>query len=123
MAPTITSSKDLVAHYQKYVSIIGDAATTAADLAPYFADSIQVDDKTITVAEFRAIVPPGTEVRADRFVADIEERTLAVRVKIHVPSMNLKMTEHVFYELDSDWRIFKVVRLYALEGNEVPVGN
>ncbi|KAF7362290.1 hypothetical protein MVEN_00575600 [Mycena venus] len=90
---------------------------------PYFAPSIQVDDKTITVEEFRAIVPPNTEITAERFVADVEARTLAVRVKIHVPAMGLKMTEHVFYELDSEWRINKVVRLYAIEGNEVPIGN
>jgi hypothetical protein len=123
MAPTITTSKDLIAHYNGYLSIIGSAATTAADLSPYFAPTLQVDDKTVTVEEFRAIVPPNTEITAERFVADVESRTLAVRVKIHVPSMNLKMTEHVFYELDGEWRIHKVVRLYSIEGNEVPIGN
>ncbi|KAK7057611.1 hypothetical protein R3P38DRAFT_2680487 [Favolaschia claudopus] len=123
MAPTITSSKDLVAHYNGYLSIIGKASTTATDLGPYFAPTLEVDGKTITVEEFRAIVPPDTVTTAELFVADIEARTLAVRVKIHVPAMNLKMTEHVFYGLDEQWRINKCTRLYSIEGNEVPIGN
>ncbi|KAJ7153584.1 hypothetical protein C8R43DRAFT_1126862 [Mycena crocata] len=120
MAPTITSSKDLIAHYNGYLAIIGSAATTAADLSPYFAPTILVDDKTVTVEEFRAIVPPDTKITAEFFVADVEARTLAVRVRINVEAMGLKMLEHVFYEFDSEWRINKCIRLYAVQGQEIP---
>jgi hypothetical protein len=123
MAPTITASKDLIAHYNGYLAIIGLASTTASDLAPYFASSIQVDDKTLTIEEFRNIVPPDTAITAERFVADVESKTLAVRVRIHVEAMGLKMLEHVFYEFDDEWKINKVVRLYAIVGQEVPIGN
>ncbi|KAJ7158361.1 hypothetical protein C8R43DRAFT_1124960 [Mycena crocata] len=30
------------------------------------------------------------------------------------------MLEHIFYEFDSDWRINKIIRLYAVQGQEVP---
>ncbi|KAJ7209449.1 hypothetical protein B0H12DRAFT_1157905 [Mycena haematopus] len=118
MTPTITTSKDLIAHFSGYVSIIGSATTTVADLAPYFAPTLQLDDKTITVAEFRAIVPPNTEITAERFVADVENRMLAMRLRIRVPAMGLKMVEHVLYELDDQWRVRKVERVYVIEGNE-----
>ncbi|KAF8167038.1 hypothetical protein K438DRAFT_2024952 [Mycena galopus ATCC 62051] len=123
MAPTITTSNDLIAHFNGYVSIIGSATTTAADLAPYIAPTLQLNGKTITVEEFRTLIPPNTEVIAEKLVADVEQKAIAARVRAYVPATGMKLTEHVFYELDSEWRVNKVTRLYEMDGNEIPNGN
>ncbi|KAF7360882.1 hypothetical protein MSAN_01117900 [Mycena sanguinolenta] len=118
MAPTITTSQDLISHFSGYVSIIGLATTTAADLAPYFAPAIQLDGKTLTVEEFRAIIPPNTEITAERFAADVENRILAMRLRVHVPATGFRMIEHVMYELDEQWRTKNIERVYAVESDE-----
>ncbi|KAJ7663233.1 hypothetical protein DFH06DRAFT_1128561 [Mycena polygramma] len=108
MAPSITTNKDFIAHYSAYAAIIGLATTSVDDLTPYFAPSIQLDDEIITREEFRALIPPDTKISIERIMADVEGRMLAVRLRIHVPAMNMRMLEHGFYEFDEEWKIDKV---------------
>ncbi|KAJ6458339.1 hypothetical protein C8R47DRAFT_1163401 [Mycena vitilis] len=114
MAPSITTNKELIAHYSAYAAIIGLATTGADDLAPYFAPSIEANDRIITREEFRALIPPDTEISIERIVADVERRILTSRLRIHVPAMNMRMIEHVFYDFDESWKIHKVARVYAV---------
>ncbi|KAJ7247407.1 hypothetical protein B0H12DRAFT_1072922 [Mycena haematopus] len=122
MAPTITANKDLIAHFQAYLAVLGTPNSTAADFASYAAPIVQVNDKTMSVEELCALIPRETQITTERFVADAENRTLAMRLKIHILAKDLKMTEHAFYEFDEEWRIKKAMLMFAVEGQEIPIG-
>jgi len=119
--PAITTVDEFKAYFRRYIYSLH---TSLEDAARYFAPTMTVNGEAMAASDFTAQIRPGSTFNVPMIVADVRDRTLAVRMIIDLPipstlglglerPKGTRLEEHVFYHFNEHWLMDEVWSIYG----------
>jgi predicted ester cyclase len=113
MTRVVTLPDHLTDLYAAYIDVLNRAAWS--ELPEYLQVPVIHNDHILDIDGYKALIPPNTHFTIASTVGSVEQREIAVRLKITVDEKRIR--EHVFYRYGEDWKVEEVWSIWEEVAN------